>query len=112
MDEESIFEQLFNEFMEACHQNSVDHGFWEEKRNKGEMIALMHSELSELLESVRKPKLEGHLSPEFSLEEEELADELIRVFDYAAGFKLNLFGALMAKFEYNRGRPYKHGKEF
>ena len=35
------------------HQTAVDKGFWDDPRNMGEMIALMHSELSEALESHR-----------------------------------------------------------
>lgn len=35
------------------HQTAADHGFWDFNRNFGEMIALMHSELSEALEEHR-----------------------------------------------------------
>lgn len=72
-------------------------------RNKGEMIALMHSELSEMLEGVRKSLQDDHL-PAFKSEEVELADLLIRAFDYAAGHRLRLGEAFVEKMEYNRTR--------
>jgi hypothetical protein len=44
--------------MAAVHQTAVAHGWWESgNRNMGEMIALMHSELSEALESHRSSEL-------------------------------------------------------
>ena len=76
--------------------------------NKGEKVALMHSELSEGLEGIRKDlqsdKIEG-----FSMIEEELADTIIRIMDYSQKFKLRVAEALMSKLEYNRHRPYMHG---
>lgn len=80
-------------------------------RNKGEQIALIHSELSEMLEGNRKPSFDQHC-PEFTSEEVELADTFIRGFDYAGGWQLDLANALIAKFEFNTLRPRKHGKVF
>lgn len=106
---------------EACYENSKAHGFWPERerpalydyhtRNKGEMIALMHSELSEMLEGVRKPGQDQHC-PEFTSEEIEAADVLIRLFDYCHGWGLRLGEATLAKMAFNASRPMKHGKEF
>jgi NTP pyrophosphatase (non-canonical NTP hydrolase) len=72
-------------------------------RNKGELIALMHSELSEQLEGVRKDEMDKHL-PHRSSEEVELADLIIRALDYAGGFNLDLAGAVREKLEYNMRR--------
>lgn len=96
---------------ERCFDIASAHGFWDKIRNKGEMIALIHSEASELLEAVRKPKQDEHC-PEFTSEEIELADIVIRVMDYAGGHKLRLGHAIIAKMKYNEGRERKHGKAF
>lgn len=64
------------------------------------MIALMHSELSEMLEGVRKNTQDSHL-PQRKTEEVELADLVIRAFDYAGYRGLDLQGAMLEKLRYN-----------
>lgn len=39
-----------NEFSKEVFENAQEHGWWEEERRFGEIIALCHSELSEALE--------------------------------------------------------------
>lgn len=93
-----------------CYSASAKSGWWHnlktgEKldRNKPEMICLMHSELSECMEGVRKELPDDKL-PHRSMEEVELADTLIRIFDYAGGFGLDLGGALIEKLAFNANR--------
>lgn len=73
------------------------------KRNVGELIALVHSELSEALEGDRKNLMDDKL-PHRKMFEVELADAIIRIFDIAAGFDLDLGGAYVEKMAYNRTR--------
>jgi NTP pyrophosphatase (non-canonical NTP hydrolase) len=97
-----------------CHQNSVLHGFYDcpDGTSVPAKIALMHTELSELFEGFRRgknTKPDEHC-PDFTNEEIELADLLIRAFDYAGWRQLRLGGAILAKHEYNKTRPYLHNK--
>jgi len=61
------------------------------------------TELSECLEGVRKNLQDGKL-PHRRMEEVELADCLIRIFDYAGAFGLDLGGAFVEKMTYNAKR--------
>lgn len=72
-------------------------------------IALIHSELSEMVEGIRKDAQDDKL-PHRKMEEVELADTLIRMEDYAGTYGLDLGGARDEKEDYNSGRPYRHGK--
>lgn len=105
-----IFADHFREFQSRCHKTAVEHGWWDEPNpNAGEKIALMHTELSEALEWIRNGNGASDHIPAFSGLEEELADCIIRIVDFAGHLNLDLPGALLAKAEYNAGRPYKHG---
>jgi len=69
----------------------------------------MHSELSEALEALRHDNPPDDHIPEFSGTEAELADVIIRIMDYAELRGLRLAEAIVAKHEYNRNRPLRHG---
>lgn len=92
----------------AIHANAVSHGWWDGEQNDAEKIALMHSELSEALEAMREGNPDSDKIA-FTSVEEELADCVIRILDYAGRQQMDLAGAIMAKHEYNLTRPYKHG---
>jgi NTP pyrophosphatase (non-canonical NTP hydrolase) len=66
----------------------------------------MHSELSEALEAMR-----SHSGTKYNIAE-ELADCCIRIFDYCGARQIDLEKTLLKKIEYNKGRPYRHGKKF
>jgi NTP pyrophosphatase (non-canonical NTP hydrolase) len=73
------------------------------ERNKGELLALIHSEISEALEGERKNLMDDKL-PHRKMAEVELADALIRILDYVGGFGYDIQGAFEEKLEYNKTR--------
>lgn len=92
--------------------NSAAHGFWNDgpNRNKPEMIALMHSELSEALEAIRNGYPYDQHCTSFDNLTIELADCIIRILDFCAGFNLPIGEAILVKHDFNKSRPHKHGK--
>jgi NTP pyrophosphatase (non-canonical NTP hydrolase) len=94
----------------AKHSHTANRQWWIDiktgqpiQRNKAEQLCLIHSEISECLEGVRKDRMDDHL-PHRKMEEVELADALIRIFDYAGGHGLDLEGAYQEKTAYNARR--------
>lgn len=73
-------------------------------RNKAELIMLVVTELAECVEGLRKDVMDDAL-PHRTMEEVELADALIRIFDYAGAYGLDLEGAVLEKLAYNKSRP-------
>ena len=85
-----------------------------DRRNDGEMLALVHSEISEALEALRGKGADGGLLPDdkipaFAGVEAELADAIIRIMDLAHARGWRVAEALIAKMEMNKSRSYKHG---
>lgn len=109
-------DQPLNNLAGAIYLNNVKAGWWSDlktglplNRNVGELLCLVHSEISEAMEGHRKNLPDDKL-PHRSMFEVELADAMIRIFDIAGHFKLDLDGAIREKREYNAKRA-DHKKE-
>lgn len=99
-----------NELSDEIHQVCVDAGWWtdletgkKKDRNVGELLCLIHSEISEAMEGYRK-NLKDDKLPHRSMFEVELADVLIRIFDLAGAHGLDLGGAMAEKRAFNSVR--------
>jgi NTP pyrophosphatase (non-canonical NTP hydrolase) len=99
-----------NGLVDLCHGIAKDAGWWSDietgapiQRNKGELLCLIHSEISEAMEGERKDLMDDKL-PHRKMAEVELADAVIRICDYAGAHGYDLGGALVEKLKYNMSR--------
>jgi NTP pyrophosphatase (non-canonical NTP hydrolase) len=98
----------------TLHESAKEKGFWDGEYSNdkiGNKIALVHSEVTEILEAIRKSKGSEHIV-------EEMADTIIRLLDiYAAMRNENhilhsLDEILEKKININKDRPRLHGNLF
>lgn len=98
----------------TLHQTAVEKGFWEGEVTHdkiGNKLALVHSEVTEVLEGIRKSKGSEAIV-------EEMADIIIRLLDlYAAMRDENMIEhsldeVLDKKLNINKERPRLHGNLF
>lgn len=102
-----------NDWVKDIHKNAVEHGWWDDDRSFGEIVALCHSELSEALEEDRKGNDQIYIAagkPEGVAT--ELMDCVIRIFDYFGKMEIDAELLLQMKHDYNKKRAYKHGKRY
>lgn len=98
---------------DLCHGLAVRSGWWggngrpDPRDNPlcfSNKLMLIVSEVSEAMEGDRKSMKDDKL-PHRDMREVELADALIRIFDLAGAYGLDLAGATIEKLAFNQQRP-------
>lgn len=114
MDWERIKREIaagWQKIQDTSHQIAVDSGWWTNletgeriQRNVGELLCLIHSEVSEAMEGHRKNRMDDKL-PHRPQIEVELADAVIRIGDLGGALGLDIGGAIAEKMAFNAIRP-------
>jgi len=99
------------------HAENVERGFFDDRDPSDPhhllaMHMLICTEIAECTEEVRRPGAVPPMSdkiPDFTTEEEEMADAIIRCLDYVAFRDLRIGAAIEAKRAFNKTRGYRHG---
>lgn len=109
-EEERVGIQGFMVLQNLVSKTAIDAGWYKDRhtgepiiRNFGEVVALMHSELSEALEADRKGLMDDKLTHRDG-RECEFADCVIRIMDTCKHLGLDLAGAIVEKNLFNKER--------
>lgn len=113
-----IIRPYLNSFQKKYYEENKADG-WHEGRQDGTALCLVHSEISEAMEGIRRNLMDDHL-PNRPMAEVELADAIFRILDFAGHKGYDVAGAMIEKYRYNKNRPdhkpenrnKEHGKKF
>lgn len=95
-----------------CHGAASNAGWWKDNQGNdirenpltfSNKLLLVVTEIAEACEGDRKNMMDDKL-PHRPMREVELADAVIRIFDLAGGYDLDIAGAIAEKMEFNANR--------
>ncbi len=89
------------EIAEEIHENSKKKGWWDDVPPIPETLMLITTEVSKAMAAFRAKDKNNF--------RQELADIVIRVFDAAEGYGIDIENEIIKKHEFNKSRPHKHG---
>jgi NTP pyrophosphatase (non-canonical NTP hydrolase) len=105
---------VITQISDLCFQLARDKGWHDTPRDPLSVMALVHSEISEAVEELRRgtPMVDypgkGGKPEGYGV---ELADAMIRIMDFCGSEGIPIGRLIEKKLKYNMTRPYKHGKE-
>ena len=96
-----------------AHEIALEKGWWDNNPGFAGLTANLHGEVSEAWEEYRKGNGLGEIYYSEGEKPEgipvELADVIIRIFDFCGRYEIPLEKAMHEKMAYNQTRPYRHG---
>ncbi len=102
-------EKQINELRDLCYNQAYEAGWHTNEdgslkdMNKGQMLCLIHSEISEAMEGERKNLMDDKLHHR-KMAEVEMADAMIRILDYCGRWGYDIGGAFVEKMAFNKVR--------
>lgn len=101
-----------NTLRDAVYKDAVAHGLWEEKDFPSDCAWRVKEEAEELCDAGNEWEDEGWYEGEENGNfAEELADVIIMALSTAGHLGIDIDKAVKRKMEFNKTRPWKHGKE-
>lgn len=106
---EREFTESFALLSRVASATALQAGWDNDGTSDGEMIALIHSEVSEAMQGIRKHNPPYPGLADFTCAEIELADAIIRIMGFGFSRHWRIANAVIAKMKYNVGREHRHG---
>lgn len=101
----------WRQMQREIHETAKSKGWYDNPPSFFDRIALIHSEISEALESYRNNE-DAHFTRDCGKPDGygiELADAVIRIMDCCEYMNLDLEALMLTKMAYNKTRPFRHG---
>lgn len=121
-------DRVLRRMIEEVYRLNHAKGWFENDRSVGDLCALLHSEVSEVLDAYRKTGMSDATQKVYGVSEDgrdrvvkgekpqgvgsEMADIFIRLLDMAKRWDIDLIAEYERKMRYNWTRPYRHGDKY